>query len=214
MTGFRTDTKMRFPAWLLKVATALVLPIAFAAGDALGEDLSRPAMLIATSRLAGSPFEQTVVVAAPLPHGGGHIGFIINRPTGVKLEALFPDQAACRQVVDPVYLGGPTLPSAVFALTRKAPEAGGGSVISFTHGLFAAIDAVDVDRVIETAPTNARFFIGAILWSPAELDKQIRDGAWEVRSASADAVFRADPADLWDELQATPAGAGSKQSWT
>ena len=125
----------------------------------------------------------------------------------MKLEALFPGQDACRQVIDPVYVGGPTLPSArCFALTRKAPEADGGSVISFTHGLFAAIDAVDVDRVIETAPTNARFFIGAILWSPAELDKQIRDGAWDVRSASVDAVFRADPADLWDELQARPAG--------
>ena len=68
MTGFRTDTKMKFPAWLLEVAAALVLPIALAAGDALGEDLSRPAMLIATSRLAGSLFERTVVVAAPLPH--------------------------------------------------------------------------------------------------------------------------------------------------
>ncbi len=171
-------------------------------------------MLIATSRLAGSPFEQTVVVVAPLPHGGGHIGFIINRPTDVKLEALFPDQAACRQVVDPVYLGGPTLPSAVFALTREAPEEGGSSVISFTHGLFAAINAVDVDRVIETAPTNTRFFVGAIVWSPAELDRQIRDGVWKVRSTSADAVFRPDPADLWDELQATPAGTESKQIWT
>jgi putative AlgH/UPF0301 family transcriptional regulator len=90
---------------------------------------------------------------------------------------------------------------------------GGGSVISLTHGLFAAIEAVDVDRVIETAPTNARFFIGAIVWSAAELDKQIRDGAWEGRSTSADAVFRRNPADLWDELKATPAGTKSKQNW-
>lgn len=196
----------------MRIVVALMLPIACVTGDALGENLSRPVMLLATSRLAASPYEQTVVVATPLPRGG-HIGFIINRPTDVKLEALFPDQDACRQVVDPVYVGGPTLANAVFALTRKAPDKA-DSVISITPGLFAAIEAADVDRVIETTPKGARFFLGAIIWSPAELDEQIRDGAWEVRTTSVDAVFRSDPADLWDELHAAPAPRELQQNWT
>lgn len=45
-----------------------------------------------------------------------------NRPTSVKLETLFPEQASTHNVVDPVYAGGPVLSRAVFAVTRKAPE--------------------------------------------------------------------------------------------
>ena len=171
-------------------------------GDVRGADRSRPLMLVATSRLEESAYEQTVVVAVPLPQGG-HIGFIINRPTSVKLETLFPDQAAFRQVVDPVYLGGPGLSNAVFALTRKAPDES-GSAIPITPGLFAVLDGPAVDHVIETTPMSARFFVGAIVWTSGELDEQIQHGAWDVRATNAEVVFRADSADLWDELQTAP----------
>jgi putative transcriptional regulator len=202
---------MKFVAGLF-LLIALLVPIACPIGDARGADLSRPVMLVATSRLAGSVYEQTVVVAAPLPEGG-HIGFIINRPTNVKLETLFPDQAACHQVVDPVYVGGPRLPNSVFALTRKAPDEG-GSTILFTPGLFAAVGGAAVDRVIETTPTSARFFVGAIIWMPDELDQEVVDGAWDVRAANVDAVFRANSANLWDELRIIPPAPELKLTWT
>jgi putative AlgH/UPF0301 family transcriptional regulator len=152
-----------------------------------------------------------VVVAAPLPQGG-HIGFIINRPTGVKLEALFPDQAACRQVVDPVYVGGPGLSNALFALTRKAPDETG--TIPIMPGLFAILDGAAVDRVIEATPKSARFFVGAIVWAPAELEKQIQYRAWDVRATNAEVVFRADSAYLWDELRTTPPAPELQVNWT
>jgi putative AlgH/UPF0301 family transcriptional regulator len=69
-------------------------------------DLSQAVVLVASERLSDSPFAQTVVLATPLPEGG-HIGFVLNRPTGVKLESLLPDQESSRKVVDQVYAGGP-----------------------------------------------------------------------------------------------------------
>ena len=199
-------------ARFLQVAAALVLfAAAGVTGDVNGADLSGPVMLVATSRLAGSVYERTVVVAAPLPQGG-HIGFIINRPTGVKLEALFPDQAACRQVVDPVYVGGPGLSNALFALTRKAPDETG--TIPIMPGLFAILDGAAVDRVIEATPKSARFFVGAIVWAPAELEKQIQYRAWDVRATNAEVVFRADSAYLWDELRTTPPAPELQVNWT
>jgi len=75
----------------------------------LRADSIRPArFLVASERLSDSPYAQTVVLAAPLPEGG-HIGFVLNRPTGVKLESLLPDQESNRKVVDQVYAGGPAL---------------------------------------------------------------------------------------------------------
>ena len=61
------------------VAVAAVLA-AFPIGAAYAADLSQPVLLVASQHLAGSPFEQTVVVATSMPDGG-HVGFIVNRPT-------------------------------------------------------------------------------------------------------------------------------------
>ena len=177
---------------------ALLAAVIAVAQAAEPEALSQAAFLVATDRLAGSPYEETVLVVAPLAEGG-HVGFIVNRPTGVKLQDLFPGHAPSRKVLSPIYVGGPVLPEAVFALARKAPK-GNGSVIALMPGLVAVLDRVSVDRVIESAPNEAHYFVGMVIWAPGELADEVRDGAWRVRPASADAVLAGDPAALWREL--------------
>ena len=84
------------------VTTALAFVFAaFIVGVARAADRSQAVVLVASQDLDGSPFEQTVVIAAPLLDGG-HIGFIVNRPTPVKLETLFPDEAEMRKVNEPI----------------------------------------------------------------------------------------------------------------
>src|ERR1700704_7159516 len=97
---------------------AILVLFAGITGAARAVDLSQAVILVASDRLAGTIYEQTVILAAPLPQGG-YLGFIINRPTHVKLETLFPEQPSTRKVTDPVYAGGPLLSNAVFAVTRK-----------------------------------------------------------------------------------------------
>ena len=122
----------------------------------------------------------------------GHIGFIVNRPTDVKLAAIFPEHAPSHKVVDPVYVGGPVFAEGIFALTHEAPE-GDAQVVALMPGLVAVIDGSGVDRVIETAPNDARYFAGLMLWAAGELEGEIRDGFWSVRPASAAAVFPTKP---------------------
>ena len=164
-----------------------LLVFAGAAGAARAADLSRAVMLAASEQLAGTPYEGTILIAAPLPRGG-HIGFIVNRPTDVKLAAIFPEHAPSRKVVDPVYVGGPMLVEGIFAVTREVPE-GDAQVIALMPGLIAVIDGPGVDRVIETMPNDARYFAGLMLWRPGELEGEILEGYWNVRPASAAAVF-------------------------
>jgi putative transcriptional regulator len=182
----------------LAVMLALLAAAIGVAQAAEPESLSQAAFLVATDRLAGSPYEETVLIVAPLAEGG-HVGFIVNRPTGVKLQDLFPEHAPSRKVLSPIYVGGPVLPEAVFALARKAPK-GNGSVIALMPGLVAVLDRASVDRVIESAPNEAHYFVGMVIWAPGELADEVRDGAWRVRPASADAVLAGDPAALWREL--------------
>jgi putative transcriptional regulator len=157
-------------------------------------------MLVATANLAGSGFDEAVLVAAPLP-AGGHVGFIVNRPTSVKLASLFPEHAPSSKVLDPVYVGGPVFPEGVFAVTRRAPE-GDENSIALMPGLVAVFGAASVDRVIETTPNDARYFVGLMVWRPGELDEQIRAGTWAVRPADADTVLATNSDALWKTLSA------------
>ena len=181
----------------------LFVVIANAVGIASAADLSRAVTLVATDGLDGSPFEKTVIIAAPLPDGT-HVGFIINRPTDVKLATLFPDDDGSRKVDSPVSYGGPMLPRALFALTSRAPDIDEG-VVPLMPGLVAVLDEAGVDRVIETIPNDARYFVGLVLWGPDELDQQVTAGAWDVKPADPKVALRSKSPGLWDELRGAKA---------
>lgn len=183
----------------LKSFAAFLVLFAGMAGAVRAADLSEAVLLVASGRLAGTIYEQTVVLAAPLPQGG-YLGFIVNRPTHVKLETLFPEQPSTRSVADPVYAGGPVLSNAVIAVTRKAPD-NNGKFFSPMPGLAVVIDSATVDRIIETTPNDARYFVGLMLWGPDDLEDEIRDGAWEVRPADIDSVLRTNSNGLWKSLE-------------
>ena len=158
-------------------------------------------ILVASSTLDGSPFERTVLLATPLA-GGGHIGFIINKPTGVKLEALFPDDTATHAVEDSAYLGGPALASVMFAVTSNAPERP-DAAIPLMPGLFAVVEKDAIDHIIRNTPNEARYFLGVMVWKPGDLADQVGGNVWEVRPANADMVLRAKSPGLWDSLRGT-----------
>ena len=185
----------------LKTFAALLLAAVVLNGAARAADLSEPMILVASSTLDGSPFEQAVVIATPLPDGG-HIGFIINKPAGVKLQALFPDDTAAHEVKDAVHLGGPALLSVIFAVTHNAPESP-GAAIPLMPGLFAVVDKDAIDRIIQTTPNEARYFLGMMMWKPGDLEGEVSDSVWEVRPANADMVLRAKSPGLWNSLRGT-----------
>jgi putative transcriptional regulator len=176
-----------------------LLLMASAARFAWAGDAPTAVTLVATDALEGTPFEQTVIVAAPLPNGG-HVGFIINRPTDVKLGTLFPEEASSHKVDAPVSYGGPMLPRAVFALTHQAPD-GDGDIVTLMPGLVAVLDAAGVDHILETTPNDARYFVGLIVWAPEELAAQLDAGAWDVKPGDPGLVLRAKSIRLWQELR-------------
>ena len=189
---------MRRVASTARYAAAVWL-IVIGLSVARADGLSEPVMLVATSVMNGSAFEQTVVLAVPLPNGG-HIGFIVNRPTSVTLAKLFPDDAAARKVTEPVYLGGTGLLPGVFAITRRAPQ-GAVKVLPLMPGLVAAIDGATVDRIMKAAPNDARYFVGLLLWGEDELEAEVRVSAWELRPADVATVLPTKATGLWNSLR-------------
>ena len=179
-------------AALLAIATVV-------SGAARAADLSEPVILVASSRLDPTTLQQAVVLATPLDDGG-HIGFIINKPTGVKLQELFPDDPAAGKVKESVYLGGPAFLPAVFALTRTPPESAHAAV-RLMPDLFAVTDSDAIDRIIATTPNDARFFLGMMVWKPGALEQEVGQRVWELRPADAEVVLHAKSPGLWKSLR-------------
>jgi putative transcriptional regulator len=178
----------------------VVLAIAaVVSGAARAADLSEPVILVASSILEHTPFQQVVVLATPLDDGS-HIGFVINKPTGVKLQELFPDDGAAGKVKESTYLGGPAFLPSVFALTRNPPESARAAVL-LMPGLFAVMDRDAVDRIIATTPNDARYYLGMMVWKPGALEEEVRQSVWALHPADAEVVLHARSPGLWKSLR-------------
>lgn len=155
-------------------------------------------VLIAKPDLTDPEYRQTVLLVTPMG-GDRHIGVIINRPTSRSLATLFPEHEPSKKVIDPVYFGGPFGRTAVFAIVKAKQNPGGGA-IPFSRDLYFCARVDQVDRIIETTPNDARYYVGYVGWRPGELRQELDRGLWYVMDADTDLVFRKNPQNLWEEL--------------
>jgi len=171
---------------------ATVSPVAQASdeGDAV--------LLIAKPELRDPEYRQTVLYVTPTTNDR-HIGVIINRPTTRSLSSLFPEHEPSKKVIDPVFFGGPFGQSAVFAVVRASSNPGGGSV-ALAKDLYFAARVDVVDKIIESTPNDARYYVGYVGWRPGELRQEIDRGLWYVIDADPELVFRKEPKGMWEEL--------------
>ncbi|HEY6862552.1 MAG TPA: YqgE/AlgH family protein [Burkholderiales bacterium] len=184
----------------IAAAFALLLVMGMAApGAAQKTEDTGAVILVASPALSDPDYRHTVLIAVPV-EGNRHVGIIINRPTQRSLASLFPEHEPSKQVHDPVYLGGPMLRRAIFAMVRTDHNPGSGSIQMMKH-LYLATQGTVVDDIIEKTPNDARYFVGYVAWRPGELRQEIDRGLWHVLDADEEMVFRKDSGDsLWEEL--------------
>lgn len=159
---------------------------------------SEAMFLVAQPGFRDVDYRQSVLIAAPTPNGG-HVGLILNRPTKRTLGSLFPEHEPSKKVVEPVYYGGPFSRAALVAIVKSEHNPGVGSV-PIMKNLYLAFRANTIDRIIETNPNDARYYVGYVGWRPGELRREIDRGLWSVLGADIETVFRKDTGDLWEEL--------------
>jgi putative transcriptional regulator len=183
----------------MKLRTLLLAAVlAAAATAAQAVDLSEPMILVAKPELIDQLYGSTILVVTPIG-GDQHAGFIVNRPTNITLGQLFPEGDALQRIVDPIYLGGPLSPEVVFALVERKENPGGHS-IELMPGLYVAVDAEIVDRIMRTESDHARFVAGLVVWQRGELRAEIERGAWYVLRPDPHLALQKPSQDLWEEL--------------
>jgi putative transcriptional regulator len=199
--GYTSGQMMLLEDVMRWIAAAFVLCLIMgmtAPGVAQKIDDTGAIMLVASPALTDPDYRRTVLIAVPV-EGNRHVGIIINRPTRRSLSSLFPEHEPSKQVRDPVFLGGPMLRRAIFAMVRTDNNPGGGSIRVMRH-LFLATQGNVVDEIIEKTPNDARYFVGYVAWRPGELRMEVDRGMWHVLDADEDTVFRRDTDTLWEEL--------------
>ena len=182
----------------MKLKRLLFAVLAVAATAAQAVDLSKSMILVAKPELVDQLYGSTILVVTPVG-GDQHAGFIVNRPTNVTLGQLFPEDGPSRKLVDPVYLGGPLSPQVIFALVERKQSPGGRS-FELMPGLYAAVDAETVERIIRTESDHARFVAGLVVWQRGELRAEIERGAWYVLPPDAHLALQKPSQGLWEEL--------------
>ncbi len=165
-----------------------------AAGAAPGDTM----LLVAKRQLEDPIWGATIVLAKPV-EGGGHVGFIVNKPTKMSLAELFPEHEPSKKVADPLFLGGTVNMNLVFALVEEHGSRKDGS-IRIAPDIFLAYDTKAVDRIIESESDHARFFLGLVVWRPGQLDDELDRGLWYVDQPDAKLVLRRKTDGLWEEL--------------
>ncbi len=187
---------------LFVTASAAVSASAWAQAPSAGR------MLIATPSLDDPAFSETVVLM--IEHGEqGSFGVMINRPTHVPADEVFPQLADFADFSGNVYRGGPMLPSTVVMLIRST-ELGRRGARPLIGDIFVTTELeilADLEPPVADLESPAwdasllRLYAGHAAWEPGALEREIARGYWMVISGREDLVFSDDPGDLWRRLK-------------
>lgn len=177
---------------------ALSFLACLATAGALAQTPTGGMFLVATPQLRDPRFAETVVLV--LNHGReGAIGVVVNRPTWVEPEALFPDVDFFRRYRGVVWYGGPVARTSALFLVRDGDVVESEPIIDDIH-ITADIDEVRENLPYRTDERRLRVYAGYAGWGPGQLDSEISAGDWQVTPASGDLIFTSEPASLWREV--------------
>jgi putative transcriptional regulator len=181
-------------------------------------DLQAPVLLLAMPQVQ-DPFFQRSVVLLVAHESEGSLGFILNRPTGVKVAEILSgmelewrgDAAAL------AFFGGPVQPQlgTVLYAAQTAGNGGNGETAELLPGVAITQQVEDLSRFAAAPPAAFRLLLGYAGWGAGQLVEEILRNDWLIAPASSELVFPPDPERLWDEaLGSVGIDPATLPSWT
>jgi putative transcriptional regulator len=191
--------------------------------------LSTPVLLLAMPQVL-DPFFHRSVVLLIRHEDEGSLGFIVNRPTGIKVnEILKGMEVDWRGGEDTVaYFGGPVAPNLGTVLFGPSSAASAPVPAAATGGDFEAEAASevlagvsltqhvgDLSRLAEAPPERFRLFLGYAGWGSGQLIEEILRNDWLTAPARGDLIFAPDPERVWSAaLESVGVDPATLPSWT
>lgn len=154
-------------------------------------------LLISEPFLLDSYFKRAVVLIGEHDEHGT-VGFILNKPTEVKLNDAVEDFPSFDV---PLYFGGPVDTDSLFYIHTLGEKLKGSREI--TKGIYWGGDYYQLRFLVDTRqvhPSQIRFYAGYSGWEPRQLDVEIKEKSWLISSATAKFTFSEDSKCLWSEV--------------
>ena len=162
-------------------------------------ELHKGTFLVATQNLAGSSFQETVILITHY-NKQGTTGIAINRPSTVTMKEAYPEEKRFKDGKDELYLGGPVRPDTIFVLMKSSrPHEDMQRIaddVYFSPGISAMIHSKD-DSIKGEA---TRAYAGYIGWAPGQLEVEIHRGDWLVIQADMSIIFSTKSKSVWQTL--------------
>jgi len=192
--------------------------------------LSTPLLLLAMPQVL-DPFFHRSVVLLVRHEDEGSLGFIVNRPTGIKVNEILKGMEVHWQGREDVvaYFGGPVQPNlgtVLFGPSKSAPAgaaaaaaAGGEFEGEATSEVLAGVSLTqhvgDLSRLAESPPERFRLFLGYAGWGAGQLIEEILRNDWLTAPARGDLIFAPDPDRVWSAaLESVGVDPATLPSWT
>jgi len=177
-------------------------------GLALGLDAQPAAgkFLVATRGLADPNFERSVVLLVQ-HEAEGSWGLVINRPTGVPLSRLFPEEPGLHRGDGTLHTGGPVSAGSFLLLLRAARRPEDARPVFADVYLGWTPAALKGARAV----SDFRVYSGYAGWAPGQLEAEIARGDWRLLPAEAPLVFADNPERVWEAVTRrldTPVASG------
>jgi putative transcriptional regulator len=185
-------------------------------------DLSPPVLLLAMPQVLDPFFHRSVVLLIHHEEEGS-FGFILNRPTGIKVSEILkgmevvwegPEEAVA-------HFGGPVRPNlgTVLFAPRSAAEMPRGEgpegSSEVAPGLALTQHIGDLSQLAGNPPESFRLFLGYAGWGEGQLVEEILRNDWLTAPVSNDLIFAPDPTKVWeDALRSVGVDPAALPSWT
>jgi putative transcriptional regulator len=185
-------------------------------------ELTTPLLLMAMPQVLDPFFHKSVVLL--LHHEAeGSFGFIVNRPTGIKISEILKGMEVGWQgrAEDVAFFGGPVQPqlgTVLFTPESPLPDDGeedDETASEVIPGVALTQHIGDLSRLAEAPPDHFRLFLGYAGWGEGQLIEEILRNDWLTAPVSSELLFAPDSEKVWDEaLRSVGVDPAILPSWT
>ena len=154
----------------------------------------RGRLLISEPFLPDPNFERTVVLLCE-HNEDGSFGFVLNKPSILKVSEVMEDLATLDSVV---YVGGPVQQDTLHFIHRNATLENAVEIVTGIQwggafeNLMLLLETHQIDQ------KDIRFFLGYSGWGPGQLDAELDQDSWIVCDYVTDQLlFDTEPEIMW-----------------
>lgn len=186
--------------WLRAIPVLLSALILVPAGTLSQGTQNKCVFLVAERDLPNPLFERSVILMLPRREGDLVVGLIVNKPTKVALQDVFPNNSALKKQTDTVYFGGPVdtgTPGVVFRSSKAMKEA-----FQLEGDLYVTFDKDLIQRILKKPKEilDVRLFLGRSQWAPGQLQDEMARGSWFTAHDDSSWIFKTDTGSVWPAL--------------